>query len=98
MAPIYKADRGIHVIRPLIEARESQLRAFAEENGFLTLGDEACPAMRKNVKIPHARAKTKKWLATLEADDEEIFKRIKASFKHINDDTFLDPDRWRRED
>ena len=98
MAPIYKADRGIHVIRPLIEARERQLRSFADENGFATLGDETCPAMRKNVKIPHARAKTKEWLATLEADDDEIFKRIKASFKHINDDTFLDPDRWRRED
>ena len=95
MAPIYKAERGFHVIRPLIEARETQLRAFAEENGFATLGDEACPAMRKNVKVPHARAKTKKWLAQLEEGDEEIFKRIKAAFKHIDDDTFLDPQRWK---
>jgi tRNA(Ile)-lysidine synthetase-like protein len=98
MAPIYKAERGFHVIRPLIEARETQLRAFAEANGFATLGDEACPAMRKNVKVPHVRAKTKKWLAQLEEGDEEIFKRIKAAFKHIDDDTFLDPERWKRED
>ncbi len=98
MAPIYKAERGFHVIRPLIEARERQLRAFAEENGFATIGDEACPAMRKNVKVPYARAKTKQWLAEMEAADEEIFKRIKAAFKHIDDDTFLDPVRWKRED
>ena len=98
MAPIYKAERGFHVIRPLIEARETQLRAFAEENGFATIGDEACPAMRKNVKVPYARAKTKQWLAEMETADEEIFKRIKAAFKHIDDDTFLDPARWKRED
>ena len=62
MAPIYKADRGFHVIRPLIEARESQLRAFVEDNGFVAIGDEACPAMRIETKSPHARAGTKRWL------------------------------------
>ncbi len=98
MPPIYKADRGFHVIRPLIEARESQLRAFADENGFATLGDEACPAMRKAVKAPYARERTKAWLAQMEAQDPEIFKRIKASFKHIQDETFLDPERWKRDD
>ncbi len=98
MAPIYKADRGIHVIRPLIEVRESQLRALAETNGFTTLGDEACPAMRTRIKRPHARARIKAWLAALEADDETIFQHIKAAFKHIDDDTFLDPARWRRDD
>ncbi|WP_457606259.1 ATP-binding protein [Nitratifractor sp.] len=98
MAPIYKADRGFHVIRPLIEARESQLQAFAEENGFATIGDEACPAMRTTVKAPYARAQTKEWLRALEGEDPEIFKRIKASFAHIHDDTFLDPSRWKRDD
>jgi tRNA(Ile)-lysidine synthetase-like protein len=95
MAPMYRAERGFHVIRPLIEARERQLRAFADENGFATIGDEACPAMRKNVKLPYARAKTKKWLALLEEEEEDIFKRVKAAFKHIDDDTFLDPIRWK---
>jgi tRNA(Ile)-lysidine synthase TilS/MesJ len=98
MAPIYKADRGFHVIRPLIEARESQLRAFAEENGFATIGDEACPAMRIAVKEPYARAATKEWLRQMEGEHEDLFKRIKASFKHIHDDTFLDSARWKRED
>jgi tRNA(Ile)-lysidine synthase TilS/MesJ len=98
MAPIYKAERGFHVIRPLIEAREAQLRAFAEENGFATIGDEACPAMRIATKAPYARAATKEWLRQMEGEHEDLFKRIKASFKHIHDDTFLDPSRWKRED
>jgi len=98
MAPIYKAERGFHVIRPLIEARERQLRNFAEENGFATIGDEACPAMLKRVKPPYARAQTKAWLAQMEQERENLFKMIKASFKHIDDDTLLDPKRWKRED
>ncbi len=98
LAPIYKAERNFHVIRPLIEAREAQLRAFAEENGFATIGDEACPAMRIAVKAPYARAATKEWLRQMEEEHEDLFKRIKASFKHIHDDTFLDPSRWKRED
>jgi tRNA(Ile)-lysidine synthase TilS/MesJ len=98
MAPIYKTSRGFHVIRPLIQVRERQLRAFADENRLHTIGDESCPAMMKNVKLPHAREKTKQWLAEMEQGNENIFKMIKASFKHIHDDTFFDPDRWKRDD
>ena len=85
-------------VRPLIQARESQLRAFAEENNLQVIGDEACPAMLKDVKMPHARASTKEWLAGLEKENKDIFKMFKASFKHIHDDTFLDPERWNRDD
>ncbi|HIC77730.1 MAG TPA: tRNA 2-thiocytidine biosynthesis protein TtcA, partial [Sulfurovum sp.] len=56
MAPIYKTNRGFHLIRPLIEAREKQLQAFAEDNDLQPIGDEACPAMLKDVKMPHARS------------------------------------------
>ncbi len=98
MAPIYKTERGFHLIRPLIEAREKQLRAFARENNLQTIGDEACPAMLKDVKMPHARASTKLWLEGLERDNPRVFKMIRASFKHIHDDTFLDPKRWVRDD
>jgi len=98
MAPIYKTDRGFHLIRPLIEAREKQLRAFARENHLQPIGDEACPAMLKAVKMPHARADMKLWLADLEKQNVKVFKMIQASFKHIHDDTFLDPTRWHRED
>jgi len=98
LAPIYKTGKGFHLIRPLIEVREKQLRAFADENRLQVIGDEACPAMLKDVKMPHARASTKAWLWELERENKEIFKMIKASFKHIHDDTFLDPTRWDRDD
>jgi tRNA(Ile)-lysidine synthetase-like protein len=98
MAPIYKTERGFHLIRPLIEAREKQLRAFANENNLQPIGDEACPAMLKDVKMPHARANMKIWLEDLEKDNSRVFKMIRASFKHIHDDTFLDPERWNRDD
>jgi tRNA 2-thiocytidine biosynthesis protein TtcA len=98
LAPIYKTERGFHLIRPLIEVREKQLRHFADENGFTTIGDEACPAMLKEVKMPYARAKTKVWLEGLEKENKDVFKMVQASFKHIHDDTFLDPKRWVRDD
>jgi tRNA(Ile)-lysidine synthase TilS/MesJ len=98
MAPIYKTSKGLHLIRPLIECREAQLRNFAESNGFATIGDEACPAMKMQVKYPFAREETKAWLKEMEQRHPQIFDRIKASFKHIHDDTFLDPSRWIRDD
>jgi len=98
MAPIYKTGRGVHLIRPLIQVRERQLREFADENNLQTIGDESCPAMLKNVKLPYAREKTKRWLEEMERDHKNIFKMINASFKHIHDDTLLDPSRWDRDD
>ena len=98
MAPIYKTDRGFHLIRPLIQVREKQLRAFVDENSLQPIGDEACPAMLKDVKMPHARANMKIWLENLEKENKNIFKMIKASFKHIHDDTLFDSSRWNRDD
>jgi len=98
LAPIYKTERGFHLIRPLIQVRESQLRGFAQDNELQIIGDEACPAMLKDVKMPYARAKTKEWLAGMEKENKDIFKKIQASFKHIHDETFLDPERWDRDD
>jgi len=98
MAPIYETQKGLHLIRPLIEARESMLSAFASDNGFATIGDEACPAMRVETRAPYARAATKEWLSRMESDEPELFRRLRASFRHIHDDTFLDPQRWKRRD
>ena len=98
MPAIYKAKRGVHVIRPLIEAREEQLRNFAKENNFSTIGDEACPAMKLKAKMPYARANTKEWLKELEQKHSNLFTTLKASFSHIHSDTFLDPQRWVRDD
>ncbi|HQR73357.1 MAG TPA: tRNA 2-thiocytidine biosynthesis TtcA family protein [Sulfurovum sp.] len=98
LAPIYKAQRGFHLIRPLIMVRESQTRGFVEDNGLVAIGDEACPAMLKDVKAPYARAKTKQWLRGMEMENKNLFKMLQSSLSTIHDDTFLDPKRWRRDD
>ncbi len=41
MPPAYKAENGLEVIRPLIFCRERQLRAFAQTNEIIVIGDEA---------------------------------------------------------
>ncbi len=98
MPPIYKANRGIHVIRPLIMAREEQLRNFAIENNFVTIGDEACPAMRIATKMPYNRAQTKEWLRELEKKHENLFTSLKAAFSHLHEETFFDETKWIRDD
>ncbi len=89
MPPIYKAENGLEVIRPLIFCRERQLRAFADKNEINVIGDEACPGMRFDVKMPHARATTKELLAKLEEDNPQIFVSMKAAFKNFQPSTFF---------
>lgn len=90
MPPIYKAENGLEVIRPLIFCRERQLRAFATTNEIMVIGDEACPAMRFDIKMPHARQSTKELLEKMEADNPQMFVSMKAAFKNIQTSTFFD--------
>lgn len=89
LAPKYRAQNGIVVIRPLIFAREKQLRDSAMRNGLQTIGDEACPAMRFDVKMPHARFETKQLLAKLESENPKLFISLKAAFENLHSDTFF---------
>ena len=89
LAPKYTANNGIIVIRPLILARERQLRDNALKNHWQVIGDEACPAMRFDVKMPHARAQTKALLAGLEAKNPKLFISLKSAFTNIHKDTFF---------
>jgi len=95
MPPIYKAENGLMVIRPLIMCRERQLRAFAETNEVHVIGDEGCPGMRltekdrEHMKMPHARASTKKLLAQLEEENPKIFVTMKAAFQNFHTNTFF---------
>ncbi len=95
MPPIYKTQKGLHVIRPLIETREAQLAGFVKKNGFMAIGDEACPAMRFDIKEPYARENMKAFVKELESRFDDVAKYIKASFRHIHDDTFFDKERLR---
>lgn len=89
LAPKYTAENGLVVIRPLIQMRERQLRAFVEDNNIEAIGDEACPAMRFDVKMPYARANTKEMLAKMEKDFPQLFTSLNAAFKNISVDSFF---------
>ena len=95
LAPKYRADNGLIVIRPLIQMRERQLAAAARENGWPTVGDEACPSMRFDVKMPYARAEMKTMLSEMEKKYPDLFTSINAAFGHLSEEAFFDPDRFR---
>ena len=92
MPPKYTAENGLEVIRPLIFCRERQLRAFADTNEINVIGDEACPGLRFDVKMPHARQSTKELLAKLEEENPKIFVSMKAAFSNIQLSTFFNKD------
>ncbi|MRJ02816.1 MAG: tRNA 2-thiocytidine biosynthesis protein TtcA [Epsilonproteobacteria bacterium] len=93
MPPIYRSSKGLYVIRPLIEVRERQLAGFVKRNNFRAVGDELCPALRFDVKEPYVRENMKEFLRELEGRFPDAVKYIRASFRHIHDDTFLDRER-----
>ncbi len=84
MPPVYRAGNGLEVIRPFIHVRERQLREQAKEHNMPTIGDEACPAMRFDIKMPVARAKTKEMLAKMEEENKDLFVSLKTAFENIN--------------
>jgi len=90
MPPIYKAKNGLEVIRPFIHVRERQLSDQAAEANMPLIGDEACPSMRFDVKMPVARAKTKKMLAKMEEENHELFTSLRKSFENINLSSFCE--------
>ncbi len=94
LAPKYRAGNGLIVIRPLIQMRERQLAAFALENSVPTIGDESCPSMRFDVKMPHARAHTKEMLAKMEKEFPTLFTSLNAAFKNISIDSFFDVEKF----
>ena len=89
LAPKYTAGNGLVVIRPLIQMRERQLSAFVMENEIHAIGDELCPSMYFEEKMPHARASTKVMLAKMEKDFPSLFTSLNAAFKNISVDSFF---------
>lgn len=89
LAPKYTAKNGLIVIRPLIHVRERQLRQNAINNNLQVIGDEACPAMRFDIKMPHARAETKELLANLEQQHPKLFVSLKSAFENIHLSSFM---------
>jgi tRNA 2-thiocytidine biosynthesis protein TtcA len=94
LAPKYRADNGLIIIRPLIQMRERQLSAFVLDNDIAAIGDEACPAMRFDIKMPHARANMKEMLSKMEKDFPSLFTSMNAAFKNISVDSFFDKEKF----
>ncbi|MFA5454094.1 MAG: ATP-binding protein [Sulfurimonas sp.] len=94
LAPKYRAENGLIVIRPLIQMRERQLAACAIDNEMPTIGDEACPSMRFDVKMPHARARTKEMLKNMEKEFPSLFTSLNAAFKNISEDSFFEKEKF----
>ena len=97
MPPTYKADNGLEVIRPFIHVRERQLREQIKEHSIPTIGDETCPAMRFDIKMPVARAKTKIMLAKMEEENKGLFVSLKTAFENINTSSFCEEEYLKRE-
>ena len=91
MPPRYHSEaHDLEVIRPMIKAREEQMRFAAKANGWQTVGDEACPAFAKEVKMPHAREETKALLAELSGRYDDLFGKLRSGFERLQADTFFD--------
>ena len=93
MPPRYRAKNKIMVIRPMIFVRERMLIDMALENKWECISDEACPAMRFDVKMPIAREKIKSFVSNLEQDYKNVATLIKSSFGNISDNSFFDEQR-----
>ncbi|WP_373003356.1 tRNA 2-thiocytidine biosynthesis TtcA family protein [Sulfurimonas sp.] len=94
LAPKYRAENGLVIIRPLIQMRERQLSAFVKDNNLNAIGDEACPAMRFDIKMPHARASMKEMLSKMEKEFPSLFTSMNAAFKNISVDSFFDKEKF----
>ena len=94
LAPKYRAGNGLIVIRPLIQMRERQLSAFVMENSLHAIGDELCPSMHFQEKMPHARASMKVMLSKMEKDFPSLFVSMNAAFKNISVESFFDKEKF----
>lgn len=91
MPPIYKAENGLFVIRPLIFIRERQIIDFIKSNEIYIAPDCNCPInWLPEDKRPKNRANTKKLLESLESANPLLFKSLSNAFKNIHANSFCD--------
>lgn len=90
LAPKYKAENQIVIIRPLILARERQIRDCAIKNEMPIINEEeSCPAKLYGGKMPTNRANTKLRLQALEKENPKFFISLKSAFENLHADTFF---------
>lgn len=91
MPPIYRAENGLVVIRPLIFVRERQIIDFIANNNIYIAPDCNCPInWQSDDKKPYARENAKKLLKDLENDNEDFFISLKKAMSNIHINSFCD--------
>ncbi len=91
MPPIYRANNGLFVIRPLIFVRERQIIDFIERNNIYIAPDCNCPIMwQTDDKRPFAREKTKQMLKELESVNPDFFTSLKVALSHVHSNSLFD--------
>ncbi|BCZ17014.1 tRNA(Cytosine32)-2-thiocytidine synthetase [Helicobacter sp. NHP19-003] len=91
MPPIYKAENGLFVIRPLIHIRERQSIDFVKSQNIPTAPDCNCPAKQPDSdKPPIARLATKNFLREMEQNNPRLFTSLKNAFCNLHASSFSD--------
>ena len=91
MPPIYRAENGLFVIRPLIFVRERQIINFIAANNIYIAPDCNCPInWLPEDKRPFAREGAKKLLRDLEAANGDLFISLRKVFSNIHAASFCD--------
>ncbi|ANV97944.1 tRNA 2-thiocytidine(32) synthetase TtcA [Helicobacter enhydrae] len=92
MPPIYQAENGLWVIRPLIFVREAQIIDFIAKNNIYIAPDCNCPInWQKDDKKPFAREKTKQMLKELEKFNPNFFTSLKVALGNVHTKSLFDP-------
>ncbi|MDA3966820.1 MULTISPECIES: tRNA 2-thiocytidine biosynthesis TtcA family protein [Helicobacter] len=91
MPPIYKAENGLYVIRPLIFVRERQIIDFIAHNNIYIAPDCNCPIMWQNDdKRPYARENTKQMLKDMEEKNPDFFTSLKVALSNVHLNSLFD--------
>lgn len=91
MPPIYKAENGLYVIRPLIFVRERQIIDFIAKNDIYIAPDCNCPIMwQSDDKRPFAREKTKQMLKKMEMNNPDFFTSLKVALGNVHLNSLFD--------
>ena len=91
MPPIYKAENGLYVIRPLIFVRERQIIDFIAKNNIYIAPDCNCPIMwQSDDKRPFAREKTKQMLKEMEMNNPDFFTSLKEALGNVHLNSLFD--------
>lgn len=91
MPPIYTAENGLKVIRPMINVREKAIIDFIKSNNIYIAPDCNCPInWLPEDKRPKARANNKELLRNLELQNPMFFKSLQSAFSNIHASSFCD--------